>query len=138
MEAKPIEALPTTAPRFETPAPNTNASTPSLKHMPYIYYLVWFKKNQTKILALIDSGNEVNTITRSYIVKLDFKIYATDVKAQKINSFTFKIFEIVLTSFQINNKLEKSRFFQNFFDDVKVVLEILFFIFSNANIQFEE
>lgn len=42
--------------------------TPSIDCMPYIYYLVQFKKDQTNIQALIDSDSEVNTMTRVYII----------------------------------------------------------------------
>lgn len=39
--------------------------------MPYIYYVVWFKKNQAKTLTLSDSGNEINIMTSAYIKKLN-------------------------------------------------------------------
>lgn len=35
-----------------------------------IYNLIWFKKNE--VLALIDVGNKVTTITLVYILKQDF------------------------------------------------------------------
>lgn len=37
-------------------------------------------------------------MTLVYTLKLDLKIYYTNVRAQKIDSFTFEIFEIVLPS----------------------------------------
>lgn len=54
----------------------------------YIYYLFYFSK--------------------VYILKLGFKIRRINIKAQKINNSIFKIFEIVLTSFEIEYKLEKT------------------------------
>ena len=107
-----------------------------------IYYLIWFKKNkiQGKIQALINSGNEVNTITSEYASKLGLKICFIDVKAQKIDNSTLKTFEIVLTSFQVEDKLRKSWFFQKAFlladFNIEIVVKILFLTFSNANIKF--
>lgn len=47
---------------------------PSLERVLYIYHLVRFKKDQTKIQALLDFGNEVNTMAPAYIVKLGLKV----------------------------------------------------------------
>lgn len=47
---------------------------PPLKHISYIHYLIWFKKDQAKIQALLDSGNEVNVITLISVTKLSFKV----------------------------------------------------------------
>lgn len=69
-----------------------------------IYYSVWFKKNEEK--ALINFGNEVNIMTSEYTSKLGLKICSTDIRAQKIDRSTLKIFKIVLASFQIEVKLE--------------------------------
>lgn len=48
------------------------------------------------------------------------------------------MFESVLASFQVENKLKKTQFFQEIFlltdISVKVMLGILFLTFSNANI----
>ena len=49
-------------------------------------------------------------MTPIYIWKLGLKIYSINIGMQKIDSYTFKTFEIVLTSFQVNNKLEKAWF----------------------------
>lgn len=51
----------------------TNAF-PLLKRVPYIHYSMRFKKDQLKVQALIDSGSEVNTMTRSYAAKLGLKV----------------------------------------------------------------
>lgn len=45
---------------FEALVPDN--SIPLLKHMPCIYYLMRFKKNQAKIQALLDFGSEVNVM----------------------------------------------------------------------------
>lgn len=68
---------------------------------------------------------------------------------QKINIGSYKsdksilnTFEIIITSFQILNKLKKVRYFQKIFlvanINIKIVFEIFFFIFSNININFTQ
>lgn len=46
-------------------------------------------------------------MTLAYIAKLDLKIQKTDIRSQKIDSFTLNIFEIVLAKFQVEDKLVK-------------------------------
>lgn len=96
------------------------------------------KKNQAKKLTLIDSGNEVNVIILSYMAQLDLKVWSTNIKAQKIDILTFKIFEIVLTSFQVKDKLGRTHFFQTTFLIVNIsmamTLSILFPTFNNRNV----
>ena len=81
-------------------------------------------------------------MTLGYTLKLSLKICLINVKAQKIDSFTFKTFEIVIASSQVKNMLEKAWFFQEMFlltnFNIKVVLKMPFLIFSNANIQFAQ
>lgn len=74
-----------------------------------IFYLIQFKKN--KVQALINFRSEVNIITPAYVLELGLKICRTNVKTQKINSFSPKIFGIVLASFYMKDKLGKSWFF---------------------------
>lgn len=81
-----------------------------LKQILFIYYLVEFKKNYISIKDPINFGSKINTITLIYVYKLDFKIRYTYIRAQRINNFIFIIFEKVLVSFQLSNKLGKSQF----------------------------
>ena len=46
-----------------------------------------------------------------YVLKLDLNVSPTNLKVQKINSFSFKIFGIIIASFQVKNKLRKQEFF---------------------------
>ena len=46
-----------------------------------------------------------------YVSKLGIKVYLINVRAQKIDSYTLKTFEIVLTSFQVEDMLRKAWFF---------------------------
>lgn len=88
-----------------------NCSTLPLKHIPYIYHLIWLKKDKVKIQALLNSGSKVNTMTPVYSAKLGLKVRLIDIGTQKINGPTFKTFGIVLASFQVNNKFSQFRFF---------------------------
>lgn len=73
---------------------------PSLKFILYIHYLIQFKKNnKVKILTLIDSASEINAVTSAYATKLGLKIWFTHVKAQKIDSFLYKTYNMVLAGF---------------------------------------
>ena len=109
-----------------------------LDWVPCICYPIWFKKNEVQ--TLIDSSNEVNAITPGYASKLGLKVRPTNVGAQKIDGSTLETCEIVLASFQVEDKLGKPWFFQKTFLladlNIEVVLGILFLTFSNTNLQF--
>ena len=66
----------------------------------------------------------------------------TNVKAQKIDGFTFQMFGMVLASFQVEDKLGRARFFQETFlftdISIEVVLGMSFLTLSNADVQFVE
>lgn len=70
----------------------------------------------------------------TYAAKLGFQIRLTDFGAQKIDGSTLKIFEMVLTSFQIKDKFKMTRFFQKTFllpnTSMAVILNRLFFNFE--------
>ena len=77
-------------------------------------------------------------MTLGYILKLGLKVCSTNVGAKKIDGFTLETFGMVLVSFQVEDKLERLRFFQKTFLladlSVKVVLRMPFLIFNNVNI----
>lgn len=56
-----------------------NNYTLLLKHILCIHYLIWFKKNQAKIQALLDFGSEINVITPAYAAKLSLKVQLINV-----------------------------------------------------------
>lgn len=62
------------------------------------------EKNEQK--SLIDSSSKINTSILAYIVKLRLKICHINIRAFNIYSYIFKIFKIVLASFQINYKIK--------------------------------
>ena len=109
-----------------------------LDRVPYIHYPVQFRKYKEVIRALIGSGSKVNAIALAYASKLGLWIQVTDVKAQKIDGSLLQTFQIIITGFQVEDKLGRARFFQESFllakTSMKVVLGMLFLTFSNANI----
>lgn len=110
-----------------------------LDWVPCIHYLLRLhKEKKNKIRALIKSGNEINTMKPAYALELGLRVYQTDVRAQKINGSIFKIFEMILASFQVENKFKKAQFFQETFllanISIKVYLQIPFLTFRDAHI----
>ena len=55
--------------------------------------------------------SKVNAINPDYAWKLGFKIWKTNIGAQKIDSSALKTFGIVIADFQMENKTNKPRFF---------------------------
>lgn len=70
-----------------------------LERVSCIYYPVQFKKDQTKVRALIDSSSEVNAMTPTYTKKLGLQIRKIDIGAQKIDGSTLETFGIAIASF---------------------------------------
>ena len=112
----------------------------ALNRVPCIHYPVWFKNN--KVWALINSGGEVNAMTPTYAAKLGLKVWNTNVGAQKIDASTLKTFQMVLASFQVEDKQGQVWYFEETFlladTSIKMVLEMLFLIISNADVLFLE
>ena len=81
-------------------------------------------------------------MTPGYALKLGLKVRPTDVGAQKIDGSTLETFGMVLASFQVEDKLGRTRYFQETFlladISMEVVLGMPFLTLSNADIQFAE
>ena len=81
-------------------------------------------------------------MTPGYASKLGLKVRPTNVGAQKIDGSTLETFGMVLASFQVEDKLGRTRYFQETFlladISVEVVLGMPFLTLSNADIQFAE
>lgn len=110
-----------------------------LERVPCIHYLVQFQKRDKKVTrALINPGRKVNVMTPAYAKKLGLQIHQTNVGNQKIDGFSLEMFEIVITGFQVVDKLSRVRFFQETFilaeTSMEVVLGISFLTFSNMDI----
>ena len=78
----------------------------------------------------------------NYTWKLGLKIRKTNIRAQKIDGFALETFKIVNADFQIEDKTNRPRFFQETFlmieTTFKVILEMLFYKISNADISFDK
>ena len=81
-------------------------------------------------------------MTLAYTKRLGLQTQETNVGAQKIIGLLLEIFGIVIASFQIINKLSRICFFSKTFllavTNIKVVLGMSFFLFSNINIYFNK
>ena len=83
-----------------------------LDRVPCICYPVQFRKDKGKdILALLDSGSEVNVMTPAYTSHLGLKMRITDVGTQKIDGSSLATYGIVIAAFQVVDKLGRSWFF---------------------------
>ena len=82
-----------------------------LKKISCIDYPVVFQEDQKQIRVLLNSGSKVNTMSPIYIKKLGLKTWKTNIGAQKIDGSILKTFKIVITDFQVENKVGRLRFF---------------------------
>ena len=77
-----------------------------------------------------------------YTSILILKVWRIVVDAHKIDRSFFKTFGIIIASFQILVKLNRVWFFQKTFlltdISIKVILKMLYLIFSNRNFQFAD
>ena len=67
--------------------------------VPYIYYLIWFQKDQEQVRALLNSGSEVYAMKPALAQKLLLHIQKTNIGAQKIGGSIFKILKMVIANF---------------------------------------
>ena len=83
----------------------TGASTEApkvrvLERVPYICYLVQFRKDKGKnVLVLLDSGREVNAMTLAYVAHLGLKVKVTNVGTQKIDRSSTATYDMVIATF---------------------------------------
>ena len=74
--------------------------------------------------------------------KLGLKVRKTNIGAQKIDGSALEIFGMVIPDFQVEDKINRPRFFKEIFlvADTKfeVILGMLFLKISNADVSFDE
>ena len=113
-----------------------------LEQIPYIHYLIQFKKNlnETQIQALIGSKSEVNVIYLTFVKELRLLIRPTDIGVQKIDSTMLDTYKIVIVAFLMTDKANRVKFFEKIFlvpnGSPKIVFGILVFFLSIADIDF--
>ena len=66
-----------------------------------IHYPVQFKKDTTKVRALIDLESEVNAMAPTYAKKLGLRVRKTDVGAQKIDGSILETYDMIIAGFQV-------------------------------------
>ena len=77
-----------------------------LDQVPYICYPIQFRKDKGKdVLALLNSGSEINVMTPAYAAHLGLKVRMTNIGAQIINRSSLATYGIVIAAFQIVDKL---------------------------------
>ena len=87
-----------------------------LNKVPCIYYPIQFRNDKSKdVLALLDSGSEVNAMTPAHEAHLGLKVRMTDIGVQKIDGSSLATSGIVIAAFQVVDKLGRSWFFQETF-----------------------
>ena len=77
-----------------------------LDSVPCICYSVQFHKDKGKdVLALLNSGRKVNTMTLAYPAHLGLKVRMTNVGAQKIDKLSLATYGMLIATFQVVNNL---------------------------------
>ena len=98
------------------------------------------QKNSNNIKALINFSSKINSIILIHILKFDFQVQKTNIKAQKSNRLSLATDKIVIVAFRILNKLKHFRFFQKIFllanININIIPRIFFLFFSNIHIAF--
>ena len=118
-----------------------------LEQVTYIQYSIAFPDGVTQdssvldpMLALSDSGSEVNAIHPAFAEKLGLVERATNVGAQKIDGTTFETYGMVVAVFLVTDQADKIRFFEETFLIANVSLDVvfgmLFLTLSGADIDF--
>ena len=80
-------------------------------------------------------------MSQAFAYQISLKICKTNIEAQKIDSTTLKTYKMVVFTFSVLDKDSIERFFEESFllanINPDIVLEMLFFIMSNAEIDFQ-
>ncbi len=92
--------------------------------------------------ALINFGSEVNVITPAYATKLGFTDRKSSIRVQKIDGSLLETYDMVSTTFSLQDSLGRVRFFEKTFlltgTSMEVILRIAFLSLSNADVKFAE
>ena len=88
--------------------------------------------------GFFDSSNEVNVIYPIFAKGLELLTRPTSIRTEKIDSLMLDTYKMVVIVLSVTIKTNKIKFFEKTFlvanISAKVVLGMLFFILSNANI----
>ena len=118
----------------------TGARIKALECIPYINYLIQFKRDMTQVQTLIDSESEINSIYPTFTKELSLFIRLLDVRAQKIDGTMLDTYEIVIAALSVVDKANHAKFFKKTFLVANVSLEVVFEMFfltlSGADVDF--
>ena len=78
------------------------------------------------VLALLDSGSEVNAVHLTFANELSLPIKPTDVEVQKIDGTTLETYRMVVAAFSVEDKANRVRFFEETFLVANVSPEVVF------------
>ena len=110
----------------------------NLARVSCIRYPINFGKKS--VLALLDLGNEVNTVHPAFAKELGLPIRSTDVGVQKIDDTTLETYGMVVAAFLMEDKANRVRFFEEIFlvanISPEVVFQIPFLTLSGADVDF--
>lgn len=107
-----------------TASMKTNLTTPKLQQIPCIEYFAQLGLQTVKVL--INMGNKVNVMWPSFSEQLGLYIWKINISAWKINGSKLKMYDMVITSFLVNDKDRKSCFFEETFLLANINIDITF------------
>ena len=109
-----------------------------LEQVPCIWFSVNFE-DQTE--TLLNSESKVNAINLVFTSQPGFRIWKTNIAAQKIDGTTLKTYGMVVSIFSLLNKNDREKFFEESFlwADIKLdtMLEIPFLTMRNVDIDLQ-
>lgn len=89
---------------------------------------------------LLYNGSKINVINLVYAQRLGLKILKANIEAQKIYGSALEIFGMVIANFQVDDKIDRPRLFQETFlltnTKFKMILRIPFLKINNVNVLF--
>ena len=92
------------------------------------------------VLALFDSGSEVNAMHPVFVKELGLVVQTTNISTQKIDGTTLETYGMVVAAFSVTDQANKVKFFEKTFLIANVssdmVLRIPFLTLSNVDVNF--
>ena len=118
-----------------------------LEQVTCIRYLIAFPGNLTQdslvlnsMLALLDSGSEINVMHLAFAKMLSLVMQTTNVGAQKIDSTTLETYRMVVAVFLVIDQADRVRFFEETFlaadISLDMILRIFFLTLSDIDVSF--
>ena len=124
-------------------------SVKKLEQVTCIQYLIAFPGSVTQdglaldlVLALFNSGSEVNAIYSAFAERVGLVVKVTNVGAQKIDGTILETYGMVVAAFSVTDQANRVRFFEKTFLIANVspdiVFGMLFLTLSSADVNFQK